>query len=125
MGIGAHDIHHVQLAMLGQNRPPADPRTMWSEVNGARQIIGTRLGVKLDSMAYVGGGVDATLISLVERSGYASARSILRGVVQRWTERYALRVVRIGPYDDVTDRTLWTVDVSVPLFAAKVTGRKQ
>ncbi len=123
MGIGAHDVHHVQLAMLGRDRPPADPRTMWLEVHGARQTIGARMRDEPDSMAYVGGGFDARLIALVERSGYATARSILHGVVQRWTARYALRVVRIGPYDDVTNRTVWALDPAVPLFAAKVTGR--
>lgn len=125
MGIGGHDVHHVQLAMLGPNRAPADATTMWSEVDGARQTIGARVGSKPDSMAYVGGGFDATLTALVERSGYTTARSILRGVIQRWTARFALRVVRIGPYDDVANRGLWTFDPALPLFAAKVTGRAQ
>jgi len=30
--------------------------------------------------------------------------------------------VRIGVYDDVTDRSTWAVDPAVPVFAAKVTG---
>lgn len=123
MGIGGHDVHHIQLAMLGRNRPPADATTMWSEVHGARQMIAARLRAAPDSMAYVGGGFDARLIVQVRRSGYATARSILHGIVQRWAARYALRVVRIGPYDDVTNRRVWAVDPTLPLFAKKVAGR--
>lgn len=122
MGIGAHDVHHVQLAMLGSTRKPASSSTMWFEVDQARRTIGDRVGAAPDSMAYVGGGFDATLVSLVERAGYATARSILHGVVQHWADRFALRVVRIGVYDDVTDRSTWAVDPAVPVFAAKVTG---
>ena len=95
---------------------------MWFEVDQARRTIGDRVGAAPDSMAYVGGGFDATLVSLVERAGYATARSILHGVVQHWADRFALRVVRIGVYDDVTDRSTWAVDPAVPVFAAKVTG---
>jgi len=29
-GIGAHDVHHVQLAELGQGRPDESPATMWA-----------------------------------------------------------------------------------------------
>jgi peptidoglycan/xylan/chitin deacetylase (PgdA/CDA1 family) len=123
MGIGAHDVHHRQLTMLGGTRKPATSATMWFEVDEARLRIGARIGAEPDSMAYVGGGFDATLISLVRRAGYATARSIRHGVVQRWADRFALRVVRIGVYDDVTDRTVWAIDPAVPVFAAKVTGR--
>ena len=37
-GIGAHDVHHVQLTALGPGRRSASPQTMWAEVNGAREI---------------------------------------------------------------------------------------
>ena len=39
-GIGAHDVHHVQLTASAPARRTPSPATMWSEVNGARQIIG-------------------------------------------------------------------------------------
>jgi peptidoglycan/xylan/chitin deacetylase (PgdA/CDA1 family) len=123
MGIGAHDVNHVQLAMLGSTHAPASSSTMWFQVDQARLRIGERIGAAPDSMAYVGGGFDATLMSLVGRAGYSTARSIRHGVVQDWADRFALRVVRIGVYDDVTDRIAWILDPALPVFAAKVTGR--
>lgn len=122
MGIGGHDVHHVQLAALGNSRPPASAATMWFEVDQARRRIGAHIGTQPDSMAYVGGGFDATLVSQVERAGYATARSIRHGILQRWSDRFVLRVVRVGVYDDVLQRATWTVDPAVPLFAAKVLG---
>jgi peptidoglycan/xylan/chitin deacetylase (PgdA/CDA1 family) len=121
-GIGAHDVHHVQLAELGKGRPDASPATMWAEVNGARQTIGSHIGVYPDSMAYVGGGFSPTLEALVEQAGYTTARTIRRGIVQAAAQRYELHVVRIGPYDDVTNRVTWTIDPDLPTFVARMHG---
>jgi peptidoglycan/xylan/chitin deacetylase (PgdA/CDA1 family) len=121
-GIGAHDVHHVQLAELGAGKPDASPVTMWAEVNGARQVIGSHIGIYPDSMAYVGGGFSATLEALVQQAGYTTARSIRRGIVQTAALRDALHVVRIGPYDDVTNRLTWTIDPSLPTFVARMHG---
>ncbi|HEY7937147.1 MAG TPA: polysaccharide deacetylase family protein [Candidatus Limnocylindrales bacterium] len=121
-GIGAHDVHHVQLAELGDGKPDAAPATMWAEVNGARQAIGGHIGVYPDSMAYVGGGFSPELEALVEQAGYMTARSIRRGIVQTIETRYELHVVRIGPYDDVTSRVSWTIDPALPTFIARMHG---
>jgi peptidoglycan/xylan/chitin deacetylase (PgdA/CDA1 family) len=121
-GIGAHDVHHVQLAELGDGKPDAAPATMWAEVNGARQAIGSHIGIYPDSMAYVGGGFSPELEALVEQAGYTTARSIRRGIVQTVETRYELRVVRIGPYDDVTNRVTWTIDPALPTFVARMHG---
>jgi peptidoglycan/xylan/chitin deacetylase (PgdA/CDA1 family) len=121
-GIGAHDVHHVQLAELGKGRPDASPATMWAEVNGARQTIGSHIGIYPDSMAYVGGGFSPALEALVEQAGYSTARSIRRGIVQTAATRYELHVVRIGPYDDVTNRVTWTIDPGLPTFVARMHG---
>src|SRR3954452_4708079 len=121
-GIGAHDVHHVQLAALGPGRPPATPAVMWAEVKGARDIIGAQIGVPPDSMAYVGGGFDATLASLVAKAGYTTARSIIRGVVQAPAKRFAMRVVRIGARDDVTDVVEGAVVEGVPHLTARQRG---
>ena len=61
---------------------------MWAEVNGARQTIGSKIGVLPDSMAYVGGGFDPTLEALVQKAGYTTARSILRSIVQSGDSMY-------------------------------------
>jgi peptidoglycan/xylan/chitin deacetylase (PgdA/CDA1 family) len=121
-GIGAHDVHHVQLAELGAGKPDAAPATMWSEVNGARQAIGSHIGIYPDSMAYVGGGFSPELEALVEQAGYTTARSIRRGIVQTIETRYELHVVRIGPYDDVTNRETWMIDPALPTFVARMHG---
>ncbi len=121
-GIGAHDVHHVQLAELGAGKPDASPATMWAEVHGARQAIFSHIGVYPDSMAYVGGGFSPTLEALVEQAGYTTARSIRRGILQTKALRYELHVVRIGPYDDITSRSAWTVDPALPVFTARMQG---
>jgi len=121
-GVGAHDVHHVQLTAFGTGRKPATAAKMWAEVNGARQTIGDHIGVYPDSMAYVGGGYDATLQHLVEQAGYTTARGIARGVVQTAHRRYALRVVRVAIRDDVSDLLTATMIPGLPTFAARVAG---
>jgi len=121
-GIGAHDVHHVQLAMLGARRRPAAPTAMWAEVSGIRAVIKRQVGVVPDSMAYVGGGYDATLVALVRKAGYTTARSIVRGIVQSEADRYLLRVVRIGAHDDVVDVTTGQLVPDLPTFTARMHG---
>lgn len=123
MGIGCHDVHHVQLAELGPGRPPATPATMWDEVHGCRAIVGAELGTPPDSMAYVGGGFNATLVSLVQEAGYTTARSIVRGIVQVFDDRFTLRVVAVAARDDVIDPYLGTLVPGLPTFAAKMAGQ--
>ena len=101
-GIGAHDVHHVQLARLPGGRAVSSS-VMWREITSARSIIAAQVGIAPDSMAYVGGGFDATLVALVEKAGYTTARSIQRGIVQTPSHRFTLRVVRSGYHDDVID----------------------
>jgi peptidoglycan/xylan/chitin deacetylase (PgdA/CDA1 family) len=121
-GIGAHDVHHVQLAELGPGRPDASTATMCAEVNGVRQVIGEHIGICPDSTAYVGGGFSPVLEGLVQRAGYTTARSIRRGIVQTAALRFELHVIRIGPYDDVSDVLTGTIDASLPTFVARMHG---
>jgi peptidoglycan/xylan/chitin deacetylase (PgdA/CDA1 family) len=121
-GIGAHDVHHYQLTGLGPGHTAATPQEMWREVDGARTAIWQNVGVFADSMAYVGGGYDATLERLVQLAGYSSARTIRRGIVQDPAHPFELRVVRIGAHDDVTDLVLGTLVPDLPTFAARVHG---
>lgn len=124
MGIGAHDVHHVQLAGLGPTAAPVSADQMWFEVSQARTVIGDHVGVAPDSMAYVGGGFDASLVALVRRAGYTTARSIIRGIRQPEADRYALRVVALAPGDDVIDPYLGEISPGVPTFVGKVTGAR-
>ncbi len=95
---------------------------MWAEVSEIRRIIGFNVGVFPDSMAYVGGGVDATLESLVRTAGYTSARGIQRGIVQRPTTRFRMRVVRIGVHDDVANLLQGAMVADLPTFASRMRG---
>jgi peptidoglycan/xylan/chitin deacetylase (PgdA/CDA1 family) len=120
-GIGAHDVHHVQIAGLpGGHDPPV--ATMWREINDIRAVILANAGVAPDSMAYVGGGYDKTLMRLVAGAGYTTARSINRGIVQTVDARYRLRVVRVGANDDVLDPQKQTLVPGLPTFAARMRG---
>jgi peptidoglycan/xylan/chitin deacetylase (PgdA/CDA1 family) len=121
-GIGAHDVHHFQLTRLGAGRAPASTAVMWAEVSGARRIIGSKLGIPPDSMAYVGGGFDATLERLVHKAGYTTARTIVRGIMQSEDGRFELRAVRIGPRDDVADLMTGRLVAGLPTFAARMRG---
>ena len=121
-GVGAHDVHHVQLTAFGNGHPNASTATMWSEVSEARRIIGVNVGVFPDSMAYVGGGYDTTLERLVAEAGYTSARSINRGIVQDSAHRYRMRVVRIAAHDDVASLTSGTIVAGLPTFTKRMHG---
>jgi peptidoglycan/xylan/chitin deacetylase (PgdA/CDA1 family) len=121
-GIGAHDVHHVQLTQLGAGRPPASSAVMWAEVTGAREAIEAHVGIAPDSMAYVGGGVDSTLEAMVRKAGYTTARTIVRGIVQTPDRRFELHVVRIGPYDDVADLARGSMVAGLPTFTERMAG---
>jgi peptidoglycan/xylan/chitin deacetylase (PgdA/CDA1 family) len=104
MGIGAHDMDHFQL--VGGGVPTASLDVMRYQVGQAKAELESQLGITVDSMAYVGGGFDSTLIGVVRAAGYRSARAILRGVVQSPGTRYDLHVSRIGVYDDVFNKKI-------------------
>ncbi len=125
MGIGAHDVHHVQLAGLPAPETPAPSPTMWSEIFDARTIIGAEIGTPPDSMAYVGGGFDPELEALVPLAGYTTARSVIRGIDQASDQRFALRVVAIVEHDDVLDPFTGQLVPGLPVFAAKLSGAMQ
>jgi peptidoglycan/xylan/chitin deacetylase (PgdA/CDA1 family) len=121
-GIGAHDVHHVQLVNLGHGWPDASPARMWSEVHDIRAVIKARIGIAPDSMAYVGGGFNAPLERLVRQAGYTTARGIVRGIVQTVARRFELRVVRIGVRDDVADVLTGSLVPGLPTFVARMHG---
>lgn len=121
-GIGAHDVHHVQLAAV-PGQPDAPVAAMWREVHDIRTVIAREVGVAPDSMAYVGGGFDAKLERLVREAGYTTARTIIRGVRQDVNHRYELRVVRVDALDDVLDPVAVAIDAAMPVFAARMACR--
>jgi peptidoglycan/xylan/chitin deacetylase (PgdA/CDA1 family) len=125
MGIGAHDMDHFQL--VGGGVPTASLDVMRYQVGQAKAELEAQLGITVDSMAYVGGGFDSTLIGVVRAAGYRSARAILRGIVQSPATRYDLHVSRIGLYDDVFNKKIADVmscnlDLAMPDLQARLSG---
>src|SRR6185369_16761518 len=120
MGIGAHDFAHFQLA--GGGAPTASPAVMRYQVTEARRLLETNAGVKVDSMAYVGGGFNGTPLQIVKQAGYTTARSIERGVLQTPGIRYHLHVSRISWDDDLTDLYNGRMARGLPTFAKRVSG---
>jgi peptidoglycan/xylan/chitin deacetylase (PgdA/CDA1 family) len=120
-GIGAHDVHHVQLVGVPGKRPPS-ATVLWHEINDIRAVIKAHVGTAPDSMAYVGGGYNRTLMDLVSKAGYTTARSIGRGVRQRPTDRFRLDVVRVGARDDVVDLATGAMADGLPVFTARMAG---
>ena len=116
-GIGAHDVHHVQLANLGRGRPDASIETMRAEVTDIRAVIEAQVGVAPDSMAYVGGGYNSTLMDLARQAGYSTARTTVSGRQQTVAHRYSLRVVHVGWQEDVANEKLGTMVPDLPAFA--------
>lgn len=125
MGIGAHDVNHFQLT--GGPITPASPEVMRYQVTEAKRVLESQLGMTVDSMAYVGGGYDATLMRIVQEAGYSSARAVNRGTWQEPGARYRLRVSRIGFWDDVVGGTFESamncvLDPAMPVFESRVAG---
>jgi peptidoglycan/xylan/chitin deacetylase (PgdA/CDA1 family) len=116
-GIGAHHDHHVQLVNLGDGRPDASIETMRAELTDIRRVIATHVGVLPDSMAYVGGGYDATLMDVARGAGYVTARTTVPGRRQSTAHRYSLRVVHVGWQEDVANERLGRMVPGLPAFA--------
>jgi peptidoglycan/xylan/chitin deacetylase (PgdA/CDA1 family) len=122
-GIGAHGLHHRQLAALGHGHPSASVAAMRRDVLGVRDQLTARLGVVPDSFAYVGGGYDDALRRVVAEAGFTTARSIVHGRFQTPARRDVLRVVRIGFRLDVVSVAHGTLAKGLPGFAALL-GRR-
>jgi peptidoglycan/xylan/chitin deacetylase (PgdA/CDA1 family) len=122
-GIGAHGLHHHQLAALPGPRGAATPAVMRWEMARPRVVLRQRLGVVPDSVAYVGGGFNENLQAIVKEAGYTTARSIRGGRTQARGNRFELRVIRVGWQLDVVDVVKGEVRLGVPGFARLIEGR--
>jgi peptidoglycan/xylan/chitin deacetylase (PgdA/CDA1 family) len=120
MGIGSHDVQHIQLA--GGGVPTASTASMRYQVTESKRQLEAQTGVVVDSIAYVGGGYNATLMQLAHDAGYLTARSIERGVEQSPAIRFHLHVSRVSWHDDVIDLYKGTMAAGLPMFAKRVSG---
>ena len=93
------------------------------QVTDAKRLIELNASVTVDSMAFVGGGYNATLIQIVQEAGYTTARAIERGVLQSPAIRYHLHVSRIGWKDDVLNVYTGRLATGLPTFAKRLSGQ--
>ena len=121
-GIGAHDVHHVQLAGA-PGRKPASRKRMFREVDGARRAIAAHVGSRA--------GLDGLCRRRLQRAADPAGPpgGLHHGPIGRPRDppgpghRFTLRVVRVAARDDVLSVAAGTVDPLLPEFAAKMTGR--
>lgn len=121
-GIGSHGLHHRQLAGFGRSHPASTEEEMRREVERSRDLLAENLGIVPDSYSYVGGGQNAMLRRLVREAGYTTARSILRGRAQDVSQRYLLRVLRVGSRLDVRNVVRGTLVTGLPGFTKLMLG---
>lgn len=87
MTIGSHTESHPYLTRI------TDPKKLWAEVDGSKEILEQRLGAPVREFAYPFGLHNASTTADIEKAGYAVARSDSYGLMQSPDKRYVLPVV--------------------------------
>lgn len=68
MTVGGHSRSHPYLTSISSEAE------LWSEIFESKQQLETELGVSVNEFAYPFGRYNATIVSLVQKAGYRSAR---------------------------------------------------
>lgn len=68
MTIGDHTRSHPFLTHIKSTT------TLWSEIDGSKKLLERQLGVTINEFAYPFGQYNPTIVSLVKKAGYKSAR---------------------------------------------------
>ncbi len=68
MTIGDHTRSHPYLARI------TSTSTLWSEIDGSKKLLEKKLDVPINEFAYPFGEYNPTILSLVKKAGYKSAR---------------------------------------------------
>ncbi|MDD3531536.1 MAG: polysaccharide deacetylase family protein [Candidatus Pacebacteria bacterium] len=68
MTIGSHSRSHPYLTTL------SDPTKLWNEIAGSKERLEKELGVPVTEFAYPFGQYNPSIVAMVEKSGYKSAR---------------------------------------------------
>ena len=89
MVIGAHTVHHVDLAAI----PPPAART---EIDNSLTALEVLLGHPVLDFAYPYGGFNPIVEQLVRQAGFRDAVTTIGGDVQSLTGCYAFRRTEIG-----------------------------
>jgi len=75
MQIGCHTITHPYLTRVKKDQ------TLQREILGAKQIIESRVGVPVTTIAYPFGQYDERVVAMARAAGFTSARSTWPGVI--------------------------------------------
>ncbi|MHB1162998.1 MAG: polysaccharide deacetylase family protein [Minisyncoccota bacterium] len=86
MTIASHSRSHPFLTKI------ADPATLWSEIDGSKQILEKNLGITVNEFAYPFGQYNPEIVAMVKKAGYTVARGdyVQRGGEQSLDQLYAL-----------------------------------
>ncbi len=102
---GAHGAEHRVLTRVS-------PEVARFEVDRAKDVLETRLGVAPCAFAYPNGGWNAAIADVVKTAGYRMAFTVEPGLVSCDDDRFTLK--RINIHEGMTR--------SMPMFLARVTG---
>ncbi|MGH7141764.1 MAG: polysaccharide deacetylase family protein [Minisyncoccia bacterium] len=87
MTIGSHSESHPYLTRI------SDPKKLWAEIYGSKEILEAHLDVPVREFAYPFGLYNASTTADIEKAGYAVARSDSYGLMQSPDKHYWLPVV--------------------------------
>jgi peptidoglycan/xylan/chitin deacetylase (PgdA/CDA1 family) len=68
MTIGSHSRSHPYLTRI------SDPTKLWNEIVGSKERLEKELSAAVTEFAYPFGQYDPTIVAMVEKAGYKSAR---------------------------------------------------
>lgn len=94
--LGAHTLSHAML-------PELDPAALAHEIEGSRDLIAERTGLRPTSFCYPRGRFDARVKQAVRDAGFALACTTLPGCVTPDTHPYSLRRTFVAQDDSLRD----------------------
>lgn len=71
---GAHTLHHCIL-------PVEDAQTSWRELQGSKALIESKLGTRVDAIAYPNGAYDDETIRMARQAGFRLGLTLQKGYV--------------------------------------------
>ncbi len=84
MTIGSHSESHPYLTHI------TDPKILWNEISDSKQVLQDHLGITVNEFAYPFGMYNASIIALVQKAGYRSARGDFYSGEQNISRLYTL-----------------------------------
>lgn len=94
--IGGHSMTHPHLANLSEEQ-------CYSELLGSRKNIEDRLGHEVLHMSYPYGSFDKRVLTIVAKSGYHTACSVMPGIVSLKNDPYLLPRITIKGNESLFD----------------------